>query len=226
MRAGCLRVRQRLHAFLDRELRGSDVLMVSSHLDVCRECGDEARTLTELGEMLRGAAASTSVPMDDLAGLADGVVSRVRAEDQQSWFATLSRGVDDCHWLLVGVGSVAAAVISTLLVCAMIQVGVQEREDSLAGVMMGLSSSVDVVTASLAVPPGGVAMATVNRYGRVTDLQMVSPLTRRDERALEGALRDLRQEDSGWRPDVPQATRVVWLVSTTVYRVPTRGVLE
>jgi hypothetical protein len=127
---------------VDRELRGYDLLMVSRHLSGCEDCAGEVRRITDMGDWLRGEAASRPVPVEALAGLADGVVSRVRAEEQQSWTALLGRALDDFHWAVVGAGSMAAAVASALAVCAMLQVGIPERGDSLAAMLNSLSSPV------------------------------------------------------------------------------------
>jgi anti-sigma factor RsiW len=221
----CARVLQKVGAFIDGELRGPDVLGLSRHLTACPSCAEEARTIRALGEILRGAAAARPVPMEDLSGLADGVVSRVRAEEQQSWPARCGRALDDCHWLLVGVGSASAALVSALLVCAMLQVGIPERDDSLAALVGGLSPSMDVATAAMTVPEGTVARATVTRYGRVTGLQLMSSWgTPRDDRMLDGELRDFRPKLGLWS-DGPQETRTVWIVKTIVRR-DLRGMLE
>lgn len=222
----CARVLRRVGAFVDGELRGQDLLGLSRHVAACPSCADEVQTIRALGEMLRGAAAARPVPTEDLSGLADGVVSRVRAEEQQSWSARFGRALEDCHWVLVGVGSASAALVSALLVCAMLQVGIPDRDDSLAALVGALSPSMDVAAAALTVPEGSVALARVNRYGRVTGLQLMSswgmPL---DEQTIGGGLRDFRPKLGLWS-DGPQETQTVWIMPKTTVRRDLRAMLE
>jgi len=138
--------------------------------------------------------------------------------------------LDDCHWLLVGVGSASAAMLSVLLVCAMVQVGIPERDDSMAALLGDLTPSMDVATAAaLAVPEGEGAMvrATVTRYGRVTHLQVISSGgPSHEDRTLDGELRDFRQKLGLCRMD-PRRTRTVWIVNmNTVVRRGMHAVLE
>jgi anti-sigma factor RsiW len=226
----CARVQQRLDAFADGELRGPELLTVSRHLETCEACRADLAVVRRIGESLRGAALTRMASIEALAGLPDGVVSRVRAEAAQSWSAKMGRALDDCHWLLVGVGSFSAALLSVLLVCAMVQVGLPERDDSMAALLGGLSPSMDVVTAAgLTVPEGegAVARATVTRYGRVTNLEVLSSWRMpQDDRGRDGESRDYRQKLGLWS-DGPQETRTVLIMNmNTNVRCRVRSVLE
>ena len=131
----CERVNAKLAAFVDGELRGEQVLSVANHLDSCASCADDAQALRDVGDLLRGAAASVVVPAADLAGLTDGVISRVQAEARQSWTATCSRALDDLHWIVVGAGALAAAALSLTIVCGLFEFSVPGREDSRAALL-------------------------------------------------------------------------------------------
>jgi hypothetical protein len=109
-----------LAAYADNELGGAMRLRVADHLAACEDCADRLESMTSLGTMLRSAAAAVPVPVDALAGLAGGVISRTRAEEQQSWSATWSRMFEDWHWLAVGSGACSAAFCSAVLVFAML----------------------------------------------------------------------------------------------------------
>ena len=146
-RITCNRARAHLAQFIDGEMRGPDVLLVGQHVGSCAPCADEAQALRDLGDQLRSASAAIAVPLDDLAGLADGVISRVHAEEQQSWTAKLTRGLDDLHWVLAGAGAVVAAVVSALIVAMVMATSTPERGDSLAALMQ-VSNRSDVVLAS------------------------------------------------------------------------------
>jgi anti-sigma factor RsiW len=224
----CARVQQKLEALADGELRGAELLMVSRHVEMCDICEALVSSVRATGESLREAATAGVVPMMALAGLADGVVSRVRAEEAQSWSAKLARALDDCHWLLVGVGSMSAALLSVMLVCAMLQVGIPARPDSMAALVTGLSPSMDVSAAAELTAregEGAIARATVNRFGRVTHLQLITPGDAPWE--FDGVTRDYRQKLGLWS-DRPQETRTVWIVNTNsdVRRYVRTSVLE
>ena len=132
-------VRALLGAFADGELPGVDRIRVSTHVEQCRECASELDTIASIGTSLRLAAAQAPAP--ELAGLASGVVARVRAESAQSWRGLFDRAIEDWRWALVGAGSIAATFVSTLLVSAIVWEGpAAQRDDSLAARMRNLSS--------------------------------------------------------------------------------------
>ena len=132
-------VRALLGAFADGELPGVDRIRVSTHVEQCRECASELDAIASIGGSLRLAAAHAPAP--ELAGLASGVVTRVRAESAQSWRGLFERAIQDWRWALVGAGSVAATFVSTLLVSAIVWEGPSaQRDDSLAARMRNLSS--------------------------------------------------------------------------------------
>jgi hypothetical protein len=125
----------RLAEYVDGELSGVERLLVSRHLEHCRECDEEAASMQRLGDTLRSAAKLTPVPMN-LSGLAGGVISRVGAERAQSWKALFGRAVEDWHWFMVGFGSVAASFFSVALVSAVLHFGpAPEREDSVSALL-------------------------------------------------------------------------------------------
>ena len=132
-------VRALLGAFADGELPGVDRIRVSTHVEQCRDCASELDAIASIGTALRHAAAHAPAP--ELAGLASGVVARVRAESAQSWRGLFDRAIQDWRWALVGAGSVAATFVSTLLVSAIVWEGPSaQRDDSLAARMRNLSS--------------------------------------------------------------------------------------
>src|SRR5262245_40427565 len=93
----CPSVRRDLAAFVDGELRGDRVLRVLRHLDRCASCTGEVESLRGLGDLLR-----TNAPADPDGGTFDGlagtVISRTRAEANQSWWAVARRASEDWHW--------------------------------------------------------------------------------------------------------------------------------
>jgi len=120
MSANCRDVRRFLGAYLDDELVGVERRRVSDHVDGCGACGQELRALQEIGIALRVGAGEVHAFEPALAGLASGVTSRIRAEQSQSWRAVWDRVFDDWHWVGVGLGSVAGALISLVVASAML----------------------------------------------------------------------------------------------------------
>lgn len=220
-------VRTHLNAFADGELRGDVLRTVSTHLENCEACADEIVEIGSLGELLRsGVALETEPP--DLAGLADGVVSRVRAEEHESWRGMISRATDDLHWVLVGVGSVAAAFVSALIVSAVVQSGVGQRSDSLAALLNTLATAPPELgngvmgPASLAVLSTDdvqlASLAEVNDDGHVLSLELLSSLDPADAALLMGELRRMRFQQQDRRMTDPEGRRFVWLFSATEVR--------
>lgn len=115
----CRKVQQNLAAYFDGELGGADRLAIASHLDGCAACTAEIDSLEALGDLLRGSVPALP-PAEAFSGLAPGVVSRISAEDRQSWRSRLAVMCEDWHWLAVGSGACSGAFVSALLVFAML----------------------------------------------------------------------------------------------------------
>ncbi len=123
----CPDVLKSLGAYVDDELRGAERLIVSEHLEDCHHCSRELESLSGIGNALRFGLSRASGD-HALAGLASGVTSRIRAEQSQSWRATWDRIFDDWHWVAVGLGSVAGALISFVFASAMVVSSITQLE--------------------------------------------------------------------------------------------------
>jgi anti-sigma factor RsiW len=145
MNAPCVEIVRSLGAYVDDELRGAERLKVSEHLEGCPECSRELESLSKIGQVLRLGAKGANVD-HMLAGLASGVTSRIRAEHSQSWGATWSRIFDDWHWVGVGLGSVAGALVTFVLASAMLVTSITQLEQ-----MNARAGTLYVI----ALPPGG-----------------------------------------------------------------------
>ncbi len=136
----CKAVHSQFNEFVDGELAGAEMLRVSQHLETCVTCADAVAGLRGLGAVLREAA-SVEAAVPPMLGLAGGVVSRIAAEESQSWRGIFRRGVDDWHWVIVGGGSVAATFISVVFAAALLLFGpVPVREDSLSALISNLGA--------------------------------------------------------------------------------------
>jgi len=116
----CLSVRPLIEAYVDDELNGAQRLDVERHLSACVTCGREEAALRDMGAMLRTTAALTPLPVDGLRGLAGGVVSRIGAEEQQSFQAKWARVFDDWHWVATGAGACIAGLVTVVFVFAVL----------------------------------------------------------------------------------------------------------
>ncbi len=128
----CALHRDDIAAFADGELRGAGVLRVLQHLEHCDACSEEVAELRALGDAMRVAALADPAP-PKLDGLASTVVSRSRAEAAQSWMNVFRRAHEDWHWAIVGSGAVAATLVSTLALSAILAFGPKpDRNDSIS----------------------------------------------------------------------------------------------
>jgi hypothetical protein len=164
----CAAVRRRLAAFHDRELPIADLISFESHIKDCPPCARELRELEEVGDALRFAAAPG--PADDWAGLAPGVLSRMSAENEESWRARAGRLLEDLHFVWIGLASTAASLLCAAIALGTVASASTERHDSLAAVfaVMAAPSGSDLNPARLdwryrvpSVPQGGVVQRTL-----------------------------------------------------------------
>lgn len=124
-----------LGPFIDDELTGSERLRVSRHLGQCESCRERLDGLQAVGELLR-TGCRVDVSVVDAAGFVQGIVSRSRAEASMSWVSRLRHANDDWQWAIVGGGSLAATLVLTLLLSAVLVFGASPvRQDSLAGLI-------------------------------------------------------------------------------------------
>ena len=138
--ADCDLIREDLDLFADGELRGDDLRRVSQHIETCKWCTDEVEAKRAVGVSVREALKGQS--LDIPAGLASGIVARVRAESAQSWRAMFGRAVEDWHWAIVGGGAVSATFVSALFCSALLVFGtVAPRAGSLSALGTSLRES-------------------------------------------------------------------------------------
>ena len=188
----CSSVRRRLHDFYDRELPVRELIAIGSHVETCPPCTRELRAISTIGDELRLAAAPG--PADDWTGLQPGVISRMRAEDHQSFTARAQRFIDDVHLVWIGLASATATLVLAGSILSILASG-PNRTDSLAAVfaMLGAKAGSDLNPASLdgrgldlgptpvvvpTVPLDGVVFATLER-ATMSDEDIVIPLSAR-----------------------------------------------
>lgn len=199
----CATVRRRLQAFHDGELPIGETIDTQGHISTCPPCARDHRDIQSLANALR--LAVPPGPADDWAGVQSSVISRMRAEDNESWAARTRRFVDEVHLVWIGLAAATATVICAGTVLSMLHFASAERDDSLAAVIaaMGAPAGSDLNPALLdgrnmnggpirpqapSVPQDGAVYLTLQRSGMSDDvvLSLLANVTR------EGRVSELR----------------------------------
>lgn len=201
MKWSCSAVRRRLPEYHDGELAIEQRVAIQNHLSACSACAAEAEALNTVRLALHEAAVERACALDlhDLDGLAVGVVSRLRAERDESFPYTVQRMFEDLHLVWAALSATAATVACLAITVGIFYFSKAERPDSLAAVMNALSnpgsnanpvqvtdnidqvslprqdlervSSVPEVTTDEEI----MLDATITREGRVSSLQLMTP---------------------------------------------------
>ena len=239
----CAAVRRRLAAYHDRELPVPELIAIEAHVKDCPPCARELRDLQSVGDALRLAAAPG--PADDWTGLAPGVISRMRAEANETWSARAGRLFEDLHLVWIGLASTAATFLCGAVVLGMLHFASPERQDSLVNVIavMAAPPGSDLnpmrLEAGMQLPSlpltGGLVgdtlesrtsqqdmvlalSAVVTREGRVSGLSVLSnDHERQNVTALLKAISEGRLEPAQLA-GAPVAVNLVWLVAHTTVR--------
>jgi len=232
---GCAAVRRQLMDFHDRELPVQEQIAVEAHLEGCPDCAAEVARLRTMGDVLRDGAAAWQPAPDDLAGIRAGVISRMRAEYEESWRGRFERTFEDMHLVWIGLSSAVATVLCVALALACIEFASPERDDSLAGIIAAMQSS----NASFTRETGGddevgwamessmsedeavlALMTVVTRDGRLVDLRLVND--GRDRQQIEGLLNAISTARFGpgryVGSPMPTNVNVLWLFARTTVR--------
>src|SRR5215831_1418761 len=135
----CTAVRQRLAAFHDDELPVQERIAVQTHVNMCEACLEQLQDQYQaVGTALRLAAAPG--PADDWTGLTPGVISRMRAEANQTWMARFTRAFDDLHLIWIGMAATAGTVLCGAVVLGLLHFASPERDDSLRAMIAVVSA--------------------------------------------------------------------------------------
>lgn len=201
----CSSVQRRLQSFHDRELPVREMINIEGHIGTCPPCARDLRDFQALGDALRLAAAPG--PADDWAGLSSGVISRMRAEQHESWSARAHRFIDDVHLVWIGLASATATLLLAGSILSIVQT-IPDRNDSLAAILavLGAKPGSDLNPAPLdgrglnkgptpvlvpTVPQDGVVYATLENATIPEDIMV--PLSVRVTR--DGSVEGLRMLD-------------------------------
>jgi hypothetical protein len=237
----CAAVRRRLPAFYDRELGIRELIAIESHVTACSPCSAELHELRSVGEALRMAAAPP--PADEWTGLQSDVISRMRAEDHESWTARVGRMFDDMHLVWIGLAATAATFLCGALALSALHFASPDRDDSLRSMIALVSapagSNMNPIRADQflqvpSVPEGPIQTmlaqpithdelmlalsAVVTREGRVSRVSVLTgnPHPREIKPVLDALARG--QLEPGRVGTSPVAVKLVWLLAHTTVK--------
>ena len=243
----CTSIQEQLSAFRDGELPVAEHLDVRQHLQHCPSCRRALDQLDDLGQLLRRQAATIAVAVADQPqshGLAGAVVSRVLAEQEQSWPARVREAFDDMHLVWAGLCATAAVVVCAGLAAGIVLLApAAERADSLRALVTTMASAgTDLeplplapgmeaprVTAEAVMPlmlASDLTLATehdvelaisgvVTREGRIEQTQQLEGTPNLQ---LVQSLEDSARFHPASRAGSPVAVSLIWLVSHTTVR--------
>ncbi len=142
MNWSCSAVRRRLSEYHDGELTIDRRVAIQEHLRACVACEAEAQAMATVASALRSAAAQRAFADDsrDLDGLAGGVLSRFRAEQEESFSHTVQRMFEDLHLVWAALGATAATFACLAITVGIFYFSRAERPDSLAALISTLSN--------------------------------------------------------------------------------------
>jgi hypothetical protein len=226
----CVAVRRRLAAYHDRELPVPELISIEAHVKDCLECGRDLRDLQEIGDALRMAAAPG--PADDWTGLAPGVISRMRAEANESWSARAERLFEDLHLVWIGFASTAATFLCGGVVLGMMYFASPEAPPGSDLNPMTLNNSMQLPSLPRS---GGLVGDTLESRTSDQDLELTLQAVVTKEGRVEGLsvltgnqnrqpVNDILKAISEGRLEpaqfagAPVAVNLVWLVAQTTVR--------
>ena len=239
----CSAVLRRLPAFYDRELPVRELIAIESHVASCPPCSRELQMLQRLGEVLRRAAAPG--PADDWTGVQPGVISRMRAEAEDSWTARAERFFDDLHLLWIGLAATAATCICGAVALSALHFAAPERHDSLRAMISVMAAPIgsnlnpgrlEMYIQVPSVPKRGPMEAMLARPVSEEELELALSAVVTREGRISGVW--LLANDSNLEPEVqvildgiarakfeparfqetPMAVNLVWLLTHTTVK--------
>ncbi len=192
MKWSCSTARRRLAEYHDGELTIDQRVAIQEHLRACAACEAEAGGLNTIGSALRAAAAGHAWTdgSRELDGMAAGVISRFRAEREESLGRTVQRMFEDLHLVWAALGATAATFACLAITVGIFYFSRAERPDSLAAIIHSLELNDSEVVLPHQQGQGGDVLAampegttdeeimldtTITRDGRVASLQLMTP---------------------------------------------------
>lgn len=135
---GCQDARELLEALVDGELPVSEQVAVEAHLRWCDTCRARVEDLRLIGSAVRLGSAASVIDNTAVAAIAasyDEVVTRIRAERDQSFAVLWREWFADMRYLWPAIGATVAVIICVCASTLVNQSVRAERPDSLAALI-------------------------------------------------------------------------------------------
>jgi hypothetical protein len=199
MNSSCSTVARRLAEYHDGELTIDQRVAIQEHLRACPRCEAKAEALKTVSSALRVAVAERAFSEDwrRLDGMAAGVISRFRAEREESFSHTLQRMFEDLHLVWAALGATAATFACLALTVGIFYFSRAQNPDSLAAMMSAVSNAgtdahpIELNDSEVVLPRQEATRlasvpelttddelmldTTITREGRVSSLQIMDP---------------------------------------------------
>lgn len=238
---GCDGAREMLQPFLDGELQTSEQVRLESHLRWCDTCASRVDDLRMIGASLRIGA---SVPRQHseaqraLLVIQSDVLTRIRAEREQSWGIRCQGLFSDMRFLWPAIGATVAVAVCVYAVTNVNRIARAELPDSLADRIstsanrgsdrnplqldsrmlaprpLDHGTSLDFMPAEDAV---FALAAVVTREGRVANFELLDAAESAHVTALLEAVKESRFTPAR-TPDGAVAVNVVWRLERTTVK--------
>lgn len=235
----CASAGRRLQAYHDGELSVSDQIDVDAHLEWCEQCAAHLEDLRLLRSALRGALPGRqALALEGSTNLPGVVVSRLRAEETESWSGRLRAMFDDMHMVYAGLGAGTATVVCVMILLSMMRFANSERSPGSnlnpvvvdARTLMPRPLDQVLMTATASGKDGDEGVftisAVVTREGRVVNLELhgengvILSADSVEARALESLLGSVAKArfEPAKVSGLPVAVNMVWMVAHTTVR--------
>ncbi|HEY3384510.1 MAG TPA: zf-HC2 domain-containing protein [Vicinamibacterales bacterium] len=234
MASSCRHIRRQLSAFHDGELPVGEQIAVQAHLRECPACATEARDFDAIGASLRVGAVSSVVDSEVWGGLPSIVVSRLKAEHDQSFTGVTGRVFEDLHLVWAALGATGATVACLAIIFTIFYYATSWPAGSNQNpVVMDTRMSLPTAYATDVFPAAAMQdeeesvfalAAVVTREGRIANLRLVDPSSKKQSREDRQAVLDMLDAISKARFEParyagsPVAVRMVWLYAHLTVR--------
>lgn len=166
----CGSTRRRLQAFHDRELSVADEIAVSAHLEWCDHCGVALAEMRTLSTALHAVGPGRLTLSHEEADVFTAtVVSRLKAEDDASLFASVRVMFEDMRLGYAGLGAAAATLVCVVIMLGMMRFATAERPDSLAAIVSVLAMPLECESGNDLADVSGCRARWAERFQRANE---------------------------------------------------------
>jgi hypothetical protein len=142
----CAATERLLQAYHDEELPVRDQIAVSAHVEWCEACASSLAEMREMGAALALLAhARPALSKEEAAAFNQGVVNRLKAEDDAALLARLRYMFDDVRLVYAGAGAAVSCAVCVILMLGMMRFATKdgEKPDSLAAIVTLVSTPLE-----------------------------------------------------------------------------------